>query len=89
MRLLRIYRIRRNLLDAFRMFRDPRVPLHLKLIAVALALLILSPLNILGDIPLLGLIDDVALLSLLSGWFVGAALRAGERTLEVGPLVSR
>jgi uncharacterized membrane protein YkvA (DUF1232 family) len=75
LRLARLYRIRRSLLDAFRLLRDPLVPLHLKIITLALALLILSPLNILGDIPLLGLIDDVALLGLLAGWFVGAAIR--------------
>ena len=74
-RLFRLYRIRRTLLEAFRLLRDPQVPLRLKIIALALALLILSPLNVLGDIPFLGLIDDVALMSILAGWFVGAALR--------------
>ncbi|HVA33414.1 MAG TPA: hypothetical protein VNG31_04655, partial [Candidatus Baltobacteraceae bacterium] len=64
------------------------VQLHLKLIAGALALLILSPLNLLGDIPLLGLFDDVALLALLAGWFTGAASRyAGTVTIE-GELVA-
>ena len=45
----------------------------MKIIAAVLALAIVSPLNILGDIPLLGLFDDLALLSMLAGWFVGAA----------------
>ena len=75
-RLLRLYRIRTTLVDAYRLLRDPLVPLRLKLIVLGLALLILSPLNILGDIPVLGLVDDVALLSLLAGWFVGAAARS-------------
>ena len=66
--------------------RSPQVPLHLKLIAGALALLIISPVNILGDIPLLGLVDDVALLSLLAGWFVAAAARQTVSTIE-GELV--
>ncbi|HTD33467.1 MAG TPA: hypothetical protein VK665_07400 [Candidatus Elarobacter sp.] len=35
----------------------------------------LSPLNILGDIPLLGIVDDAALLALLVGWFVRSAER--------------
>ncbi|GAC1537478.1 MAG: hypothetical protein NVS2B17_10200 [Candidatus Velthaea sp.] len=52
---------------------DPRVPLRLKLIAAAGALFILSPLNILGDIPLLGMFDDVALLGFLADWFVRAS----------------
>jgi uncharacterized membrane protein YkvA (DUF1232 family) len=75
LRLFRLYRIRTTLLDAFRLLRNPSVPLRLKLITLGLALLILSPLNILGDIPLLGLVDDVALMSLLAGWFVRAAMR--------------
>jgi uncharacterized membrane protein YkvA (DUF1232 family) len=75
-RLARLYRIRRTLVDAYRLMGDPLVPLRLKVIVLALAVLILSPLNILGDIPLLGLVDDFALLSLLANWFVRAAGRA-------------
>ncbi len=64
--------------------RSPRVPLHLKLTALVLALLIVSPLNILGDIPLLGIADDAALLALLLQWFVRSAERHDARlTLEV------
>jgi uncharacterized membrane protein YkvA (DUF1232 family) len=75
LRLFRLFRIRQTLLDAYRLLRNPRVPLRLKLIALGLALLILSPLNVLGDIPFLGLVDDVALMSMLAGWFVRAAMR--------------
>jgi len=32
-------------------------------------LLVLSPLNVLGDIPLLGMIDDAGLLTLVLLWF--------------------
>jgi uncharacterized membrane protein YkvA (DUF1232 family) len=78
LRLFRLFRIRASLLAAYRMMRNPVVPLHLKLIALGLALLILSPLNILGDLPLLGLVDDVALLSILASWFVRAATRAEQ-----------
>jgi uncharacterized membrane protein YkvA (DUF1232 family) len=67
--------------------RRPEVPLHLKLIAAGLALLIFSPLNILGDLPLLGLLDDVALLALLAGWFVGAAARHSAVSTIEGELV--
>jgi uncharacterized membrane protein YkvA (DUF1232 family) len=67
--------------------RHPSVPLYLKLIAGGLALLILSPIDVLGDIPLLGLFDDVALLALLAGWFTHAATRSlSPETLE-GELV--
>jgi len=68
---------RRTLARAASLLRDPRVPLRLKLLALAGALFILSPLNILGDIPLLGIIDDAALLALLLSWFVRAASRYG------------
>lgn len=54
---------------------DARVPLRLKVIAAAGALFILSPLNILGDIPLLGMFDDIALLGFLADWFVKASAR--------------
>lgn len=66
---------RRTALRAYALVRDVRVPLRLKLLALAGALFILSPLNILGDIPILGLLDDAALLALLLGWFVRAADR--------------
>ncbi len=64
---------RRTLARAFALARDPRVPLRLKLIALAGVLFILSPLNLLGDIPLFGLLDDAALLAMLASWFVRAA----------------
>ena len=63
---------------------DARVPLRLKIGALAVAVLIISPLNILGDIPLLGLFDDVALLGLLAGWFVRSAGRyTGTRNGDI------
>jgi uncharacterized membrane protein YkvA (DUF1232 family) len=90
MRVLRFFRLFRawgSFSNAIRLVRHPGVPMHLKLIALAGALLILSPINILGDIPILGLFDDVALLALLAGWFVGAAAPyAAAVTLE-GELV--
>ncbi len=89
LRLLRLYRIRTTLADAFRLFRSPDVPVGLKIITLLLALLIVSPLNILGDIPLLGLFDDVALLSLLAGWFVAAAARHAAATIDGEILVRR
>ena len=87
LRLFRLVRVWSKFQDAFRLMRRPEVPLHLKLIAGIMALLILSPVNILGDIPLLGLLDDVALLSLLAGWFVGAAGRYQALTTIDGELV--
>jgi uncharacterized membrane protein YkvA (DUF1232 family) len=87
LRFLRLFRIWRSFGAAMRMMRSPRVPLRLKITAGALALVILSPLNILGDIPFLGIFDDVALLSLLAGWFVGAAARHDAVLTIEGELV--
>jgi uncharacterized membrane protein YkvA (DUF1232 family) len=90
MRILQFFRLCRawrSFRDAFRLMRSAAVPLHLKVIAGALALLILSPVNLLGDIPLLGLFDDIALLSFLAGWFVGAASRYEALTIVEGELV--
>jgi uncharacterized membrane protein YkvA (DUF1232 family) len=52
------------------LMRDARVPLALKAVAGVIALLVVSPLDLFGDIPVLGMLDDVALLSLLCMWFV-------------------
>ena len=60
---------------ALTLFRDSAVPVRLKVLAVLGTLFIISPLNILGDIPLLGIFDDAALFALLLSWFV----RAGDR----------
>jgi uncharacterized membrane protein YkvA (DUF1232 family) len=87
MRYFRLVRVWRSFANAFKLMRNPRVPLSLKLIAGVLGLLIVSPLNLLGDLPLLGLVDDVALLSLLAGWFVAAAARRDALTVIEGELV--
>ncbi len=73
MKFLRFLVHKQQLVEAGRLFRSGRVPVWLKITAVGLALLIVSPINILGDIPFLGLIDDVALMGLLLGWFVRSA----------------
>lgn len=52
------------------LLRDSRVPMGAKIAAGLGAAFIISPLNILGDIPLLGFLDDAALLLFLTHWFV-------------------
>ena len=59
--------------------RDKRVPLGLKAGAAAMGLLIISPLDIFGDIPVLGLFDDAVLLTLLATLFVALASRLTEK----------
>lgn len=80
---------RRTLARIPLLVRSERVPLRLKLIALALALFIVSPLNLLGDIPLLGIADDAALLALLVQWFVRSAERYGVETSRQTLMASR
>jgi uncharacterized membrane protein YkvA (DUF1232 family) len=80
---------RQNAGRALTLLRHPHVPLRLKLLLIAGAVFILSPLNILGDIPLLGILDDVALLSFLVGWFVRSAGPYGDDTSRQTLIVSR
>ena len=70
---------RHSLFRIVPLMRDIRVPLALKLIAGAVALLIISPIDIFSDIPVLGLLDDGALLTVLAMWFVGRATRHTEK----------
>jgi uncharacterized membrane protein YkvA (DUF1232 family) len=56
--------------------RDERVPLWLKVLTLAAAVVVVSPLDVFGDIPILGLLDDAALLLLLVNLFVLLAERA-------------
>ena len=60
------------------LLRDRRVPLALKLIAAAFALVVISPVDLFGDIPVLGAFDDAALLTLLCMWFVSQASKHVE-----------
>jgi uncharacterized membrane protein YkvA (DUF1232 family) len=55
------------------LLRDVRVPLWLKLASCVAALLILSPLDLFGDIPIVGALDDALLLALVVNGFVRAA----------------
>jgi uncharacterized membrane protein YkvA (DUF1232 family) len=61
------------------LMREPAVPVAAKIATVAAAVLIVSPLDLLGDIPLLGQIDDVVLLAFLVHVFVWFAERAIAR----------
>ena len=76
---------RRELPRLLPLMRDPRVPTWSKVAATAAAALVVSPLDLLGDIPILGVVDDAALLLLLTHFFVRYAdrmrvpARAGAR----------
>ncbi|MDP9024057.1 MAG: DUF1232 domain-containing protein [Candidatus Eremiobacteraeota bacterium] len=79
MRIFRLFNAARKALPrTIPLLRDARVPLFLKIGAAVAALLIVSPLDIFGDIPVLGAIDDAALLTFLCVWFVRFASRHVE-----------
>lgn len=85
MKLIRtLFFARTSIMRVVPLMRDGRVSLGLKAAVIALALFIVSPLNILGDIPLLGFFDDAALILMLSTWFVSHATRHIEH--RVSPL---
>lgn len=79
MRLLRLlFAAKTAIFRTVPLLRDGRVPLALKLIAAVIALLVISPVDVFGDIPVLGALDDVALLTLLCMWFVSQASKHVE-----------
>ena len=76
MRLWRLVNaVRASLPRTIPLLRDARVPLALKLVSGALAVLIVSPIDIFGDVPFLGALDDAALMALLCVWFVRMAAK--------------
>ncbi len=79
MRLMRLFFTAKTaIFRAVPLMRDERVPLALKLTVAAMALLVISPIDVLGDIPVLGALDDATLLILLSMWFVSQAAKHVE-----------
>jgi uncharacterized membrane protein YkvA (DUF1232 family) len=58
---------------AMPLIRDARVPVHVKAAFGLLALLIVSPIDVFSDIPVLGFFDDAALLALACVLFVRIA----------------
>lgn len=69
------------------LMRDARVPVVLKTATIVLALLVISPLDLFGDIPVLGLFDDAALLTLLSMLFVWVGTQAIEKNVTPRPVI--
>lgn len=76
-----LYSTVRNFKRAWPLLRDERVPVGLKTITGILALLIVSPLDIFADIPVLGFLDDAVLLSLLCMAFVWLATQVIEKNI--------
>lgn len=79
MRLLRfLFAAKAAIFRTVPLVRDARVPLSLKVVAALIGLLIISPRDLFSGIPVLGALDDAALLTLLCVWFVSRAVRHVE-----------
>ena len=76
-----LYAATSNFKRAWPLLRDERVPAGLKAVTGILALFIISPLDIFGDIPVLGLLDDAVLLTLLCMLFVWVATQSVEKNV--------
>ncbi len=66
---------------AIPLLRDARVPAVIKAAAVGAGVLVVSPIDLFSDVPVLGLLDDAALLSLVCVLFVRFAspyVRTGQ-----------
>jgi uncharacterized membrane protein YkvA (DUF1232 family) len=56
----------------WRLFKDRRVPLRAKALLIAAALYVLDPVDLLPDFlfPLIGTLDDLAVVVLTARWFI-------------------
>ncbi len=72
----------RNWKRVLPLMQDERVPLALKAGTALLGVLIISPLDVFGDIPVLGFLDDAVLLTMLASAFVFAATRLVQQRVS-------
>lgn len=72
-RLITIVRLPAQILLAWRLFQDPRVPVFSKVIAIGAMLLLLSPLDVLDWLPVVGGVGTLALLAMVLRSFIKAA----------------
>ena len=80
--------VRKTGFAALAALANRRVPGRLKVWALVAIAIVLSPLNILGDIPLLGVVDDAGLLALVLVWFTRSSLPY-INTVDAQPVVNR
>lgn len=60
------HEIKSNVAFLYRGTKDPRMPLHLKLLTLLIVAYIVSPIDIIPDfIPVIGLLDDIILVPIL------------------------
>jgi uncharacterized membrane protein YkvA (DUF1232 family) len=60
----------RDLRLGWELFRDPRVPKRLKIIPMGVIIYLISPLDFISLIPVIGQLDDLAILILGVRWFI-------------------
>ena len=70
LRLKAFWALRKQAVRIGKLFLDQRVPLSLKMMTGIGALLVISPVDLLGDIPVVGAVDDTLLLLGLAWLFV-------------------
>ena len=70
LRVKALWALRRNAVRVWRLFLDQRVPAGLKVLTALGALFVVSPLDPLSDVPILGVLDDAVLLTLIAWLFV-------------------
>jgi len=82
---------RRALPQVLPLLRNGQVPFWLKAAAAFAALLIVSPIDLFGDLPVVGFLDDAVLLALVVNGFVALALGFAVREPELMrvPVVKR
>jgi uncharacterized membrane protein YkvA (DUF1232 family) len=62
-------KLKRRILEYIAVIRSPQTPRHVKWLTVATAIYLISPIDLIPDmIPVLGLGDDAAILSLMLGY---------------------
>jgi uncharacterized membrane protein YkvA (DUF1232 family) len=85
--LARLVHFRNDLVLIWRGFWHPDTPLYLKAVMLAVVAYLLSPIDLIPDvIPLLGVVDDVALVALAVGWI---ASRLPQSVREPGSFDDR
>ena len=63
--------LKSNVFLLYRSSRDPRMPLHVKILALLIVAYIISPIDIIPDfIPVLGLLDEVILVPIMLSFTV-------------------
>lgn len=63
--------LKSNVFLLYRSSRDPRMPLHVKILALLIIAYIISPIDIIPDfIPVLGLLDEVILVPIMLSFTV-------------------